>query len=72
MLLSHLRYATSVLLLSLRSRSEADKLMDSSTFDRDVEHQGPKMAADAKSKDGRKKVLVVGAGAAGSVISSSL
>lgn len=40
--------------------------MDSSRFDRDVEQQGSIMSQKPlNSKDGRKKVLIVGAGAAG-------
>lgn len=43
--------------------------MESSRFDRDVEHEGStNMSQKAlNTKDGRKKVLVVGAGAAGYV-----
>ncbi len=40
--------------------------MDSSRFERDVEHEGSNMSQKAlNTKDGRKKVLIVGAGAAG-------
>lgn len=39
--------------------------MDSATFDRDVEHESSRMALDTKAHGSRKKVLVVGAGAAG-------
>ena len=41
--------------------------MDSSRFDRDLEQEGSSnMSQKAlNSKDGRKKVLIVGAGAAG-------
>jgi hypothetical protein len=44
--------------------------MESSRFDRDIEHDGStNMSQKAlAAKDGRKKVLVMGAGAAGSAI----
>lgn len=39
--------------------------MESSSFQQDVERSGYIKMADSKRSDGRKKVLVVGAGAAG-------
>jgi len=39
--------------------------MDSSRFEDDIEQNSARMASDQKSKDGRKRILVVGAGAAG-------
>ncbi|KAK5077533.1 hypothetical protein LTR70_009755 [Exophiala xenobiotica] len=39
--------------------------MDGSRFEDDIEQNSARMASDQKSKDGRKRVLVVGAGAAG-------
>lgn len=42
--------------------------MDSSRFEPDIEQNGSNMtSATKKQQDGRKKVLVVGAGAAGYV-----
>jgi hypothetical protein len=42
------------------------RLMDSSRFDRDVEQHGSNMSQKAlNQKDGRRRVLIVGAGAAG-------
>jgi len=39
--------------------------MDSSRSEDDIEQNSPRMASDQKKHDLRKKVLVVGAGAAG-------
>ena len=39
--------------------------MESSRFDRDIEQNGASMSQDQKSNGRKRKVLVVGAGAAG-------